>query len=100
MGGANMTQKQQEARAKGAIKQWYTSKARSLHDVYKSFSEAKSRAWAYCEWQMYKHNGSYLRVISHNVNIFTAGFEFVDPETGVVKFYYITPTYDVIVDMV
>lgn len=66
----------------------------SLDSCYGSYSQAKARAWDYCTNLYQKHNGNGLKVISHNGFIFTAGFTFEDPETGVMKMMYITPSYD------
>lgn len=87
-----------ERNAKSSIPQYDRSTDTCLEDCYKSCSVYKHRAWAYCEEQMHKRGGWGLKVISHNTGIFTAGFLFEDKETGVVKFMYITPSYDAIVD--
>lgn len=85
--------------AKNAIdtfKHWY--RGRTLEDVYKSHSVAKQNAYDYCKRLQEKYNGYDFRIISANTFIFTAGFKFVDVETGVIKFMHITPSYDTIVD--
>ena len=64
-----------------------------LSDCYKSHSDRKRSAWAYCMELCYKLNGQNLRVVSHNMNIFTAGFIFKN-ETGQWCYMHITPTYD------
>ena len=46
----------------------------SLDSVYKTYSMDKSLAWDYCKNLMEKYNGHGLKVISHNLNMFTAGF--------------------------
>ena len=46
----------------------------SLDSVYKTYSMDKSLAWDYCKNLMEKYNGHGLKVISHNINMFTAGF--------------------------
>ena len=66
----------------------------SLDSCYGSYSYAKARAWDYCVNLYQKHNGYGLKVISHNGWVFTAGFTFADPETGVMKMMYITPSAD------
>lgn len=73
--------------------------ASDLSDVYGSYSTAKAQAWRYCKDLMEKHNGWGLRVISHNVFMFTAGFMFRDPDTDALKFMYITKTYDQAVEV-
>lgn len=75
------------------------SNATNLSDVYGRYSTAKARAWNYCKDLMRQHEGWGLRIISHNTRMFTAGFLFTDPETGVLMFMYITKTYDVSVEV-
>lgn len=96
-----MTTRAMERRALGAIAQYEASRMLDLSDAYGRWSDAKAAAWRYCEARCEAYNGENrcetLKVISKNTNIFTAGFTFTD-EDGNEKFYYITPTYDVIVD--
>ena len=73
---------------------WENSRDYSLDHCFNSYSTAKARAWEYCEKLFHKYDGYGLKVISHNGWIFTAGFEFADPETGEIKFMYITPSKD------
>lgn len=87
-----------KAMAKANIQKYESSTARTLKDVYKSFSEAKRYAYDYCVELMKQYNGFNFRIISANTFIFTVGFLFADPETGVVKFMYITPTHETVVD--
>lgn len=75
------------------------SNASDLSDVYGRYSTAKEVAWNYCKELMEKHNGWGLRIISHNVFMFTAGFLFRDPETNALKFMYITKTSDTVVEV-
>ena len=93
-----MTIKQQERNAKAHIRNYDRSTATSLSDVYGRFSTAKARAWEYCKDLCATSNGWGLKVISHNTNFFSAGFLFTDPETGVVRFMFIAPAYDIEVD--
>ena len=89
-----MTVKQQERNAISHILQYNRSNAYSLDDVYKSHSSAKARAWRYCLNLCEEKHGRGLKVISHNVDIFTAGFVFTDPIDGDERFMFITPHYD------
>ena len=75
-------------------KKWQNTSARSLEDVYGTFSKNKVRAFMYCEDLMFKLKGRRLRILSHNSHTFTVGFEFPHPETGVMCFAYITPSYN------
>lgn len=54
-----------------------------LYDVYKSFSENKLLAWGYCQAKCSEMNGRNLTVLSYNNNVFTAAFEYTNPDTGV-----------------
>lgn len=89
----------QERTARANITTWERSEAYDLGQVYGRYSTEKGRAWRYCQDLCRKHDGERLRVINHNTFKFTAGFQFADPETGVLRFMYITPSYDVAVDM-
>lgn len=79
--------------------QYYqTAYARSdtycLADAYGSYSRAKAEAWKYCEEKRDRYDGWGLKVITHNSFMFTAGFEFENPETGAVSLCIITPSED------
>lgn len=89
-----------ERRAAENIDTYNRSNSYDLYDVYGTFSRAKVNAWNYCRRICYENNGSGLKVINHNTFIFTAGFTFTDPETGVIKFMYITPSYNTVVDYI
>jgi len=66
----------------------------NLYDVYKSHSLAKSRAWEYCKNLCAEKNGRNLKIVTYNDMMFTAGFEFSDPETGELCYMHITKTRD------
>ena len=93
-----MTKNQRMKIAKEKYINYCNSNDTCLEDVYKSYSIYKARAWSYCKELMQDYCGYNLRVISHNSNIFTAGFEFQD-EFGVNYFMYITPTYDIMIEV-
>lgn len=73
---------------------WQRSGLYSLRDAYGRYSAAKERAFNQCRAWCYALDGSGLKIISHNSQVFTCGFEFPDPETGEMHFMYITPTYN------
>ena len=56
------------------ISKYELSEDYNLDNVYKSYSRNKSLARDYCKNLMEKYNGHGLKVISHNLNMFTAGF--------------------------
>lgn len=85
--------------AKANYEYWKRSEWDELWKAYGSASTAKYRAWERCKQLMYELGGHGLRVISKNSFIFTAGFTFADPDTGVEKFMYITPSYDTAVEV-
>lgn len=66
----------------------------NLWDCYGRYSRAKELAFEYCRDLMYKYNGYGLKIILFNSMQFSAGFEYVDSETGVLCFCYITKCYD------
>lgn len=45
-----------------------------LWDVYKSCSQAKVNAYAYCNSKKRELNGRDLKIVSHNSQLFTVGF--------------------------
>lgn len=65
-----------------------------LAHAYGSYSSAKADAWRYCEDKCREYDGRGLKVLSHNTYMFTAGFEFDNPETGAVALCIITPSKD------
>ena len=84
--------------AKANINRYNDSRASELFHVYGKYSTAKARAFDYCRNLMNKLDGWGLKILSYNTFMFTAGFLFVDKETGVTKFMYITPSYDTATD--
>lgn len=73
---------------------WKRSNDTELYHVYGKFSRAKINAMDRCKGLMHTYGGRGLRILSHNSFSFTVGFEFPHPETGVLCFAYITPSYD------
>lgn len=65
-----------------------------LWEVYGSYSRAKEQAMEYCLELMDNLNGWRGRIISHNIMVFSFGFEFINPETGDLSFAYITRDHD------
>ena len=86
-----------KARAKANIAYYEQSEMDSLEKAYKSASHRKWAAWHYCQRLCREHDGWGLKVIHRNTWMFTAGFEYVNQETGEVMFMYITPNYNVAV---
>lgn len=94
-----MTTTQQKKTAKAKYRDWYVSDALELSDVYGRYSDAKRNAWEYCKNLCEKYKGFNLKIVSHNINIFTAGFVYPDKTTGQEMFMYITPSYDIAVEV-
>lgn len=65
-----------------------------LEDVYGRYSNAKARAFRYCEELCRELNGYDLCITAHNTMTFTVGFEFPHPETGEVCVAKITRDYN------
>jgi len=63
-----------------------------LYHAYHSASARKMQAWEDCKKIYAEHETriSTLRIIGANSFQFSAGFEFTAPETGEVRFCYIT----------
>lgn len=89
----------QERTALSRYADYQRSNATELCDVYDNYSIAKARAYSYCVRLMQEYDGWGLRIISHNVFMFTAGFLFRDPDTDALKFMYITKTSDTAVEV-
>lgn len=91
--------KQREAIARSAYNRYRELPLSfTLDNAYGTHSYNKDRAWIYCENLQAQYNGWGLKVISYNTFIFTAGFYFTDKDTGVLRFMYITPSYDTPID--
>lgn len=66
----------------------------SLEQAYGRYSDAKAKAWAYCRELMYKNDGYNLKVVSKNTSFFSAGFLFINKETGEEMYMHITKSAD------
>jgi hypothetical protein len=73
----------------------------SLSEVYGSYSSAKAAAWERCERLCSDLDGFNLCITSANSFVFTAQFEFDNPENGRPMVCHITPsrTYAMYLDM-
>ena len=79
-------------RAKQITEQYERATATRLSDVYGRCSEAKKRAFNYCNRLMQEYNGNDMKILSHNTFVFTAAFLFEDCETGAANIMLITPS--------
>lgn len=77
------------------------SRGNNLDEVYGTYSVAKLYAWRYCERLCSELDGRHLCVTSANTYMFTAQFEFDNPENGRPMVCHITPTqtYAMYLDM-
>lgn len=66
---------------------------KKLETVYTNPSVYKRDAWLSIVHSSKSVNGGSPVIISHNTYAFTAGFYFLDPETGVLNITIITPTH-------
>lgn len=89
----------QEKQAKNNIERWESSNKNDITSAYKKPSVAKHRAWNYCKELCANLNGKDLKVVSNNCHFFTAGFQFTDKDTGVLKYMHITASSDTAVEM-
>ena len=94
---AKISRKRQQEIMADHIKAWNNGDT-ELWRVYGRYSYNKERAFERCWNLCCRLDGEKFAIISHNGFIFTVGFYFTDEETGVLKFFYITPTYDYIWD--
>lgn len=68
------------------------SRGNRLSEVYGRYSSAKAAAWEECERICAELDGRNLCITSNNVFVFSAQFEFVNPENGRPMVCRITPT--------
>lgn len=68
------------------------SNEHSIFHAYDKPSPRKVGAFEHCIEIMHRYGGRCLKVVRHNCFVFSAGFLFDDPDTGVIKFAYITPS--------
>ena len=80
--------------AQAHINAYDNSTINYLWECYDHYSQYKINAYNRCLDLMNSLNGWGLRILSYNSNVFTVGFLFNDPETGVIRFAYITRDYD------
>lgn len=79
----------------------YCGRGNNLDEVYGSYSDAKARVWQHCERLCSELEGRNLCITSANTFVFTAQFEFDNPEDGRPMVCNITPshTYAMYLDM-
>lgn len=70
-------------KAKSFIQQYDVSIDEYLTDVYDNPSDAKIEAFKICYKKAVKMNGQCLRILSYNTFMFTVGWLYKEPETGV-----------------
>lgn len=77
------------------------SRGDNLDEVYGSYSAAKAQAWRHCESLCAELDGFNLCITHANTYVFTARFEFDNPENGRPMVCHITPsrTYAMYLDM-
>ena len=67
-----LTQKQEDM-----FRRYRNSSKTTLHDVYKSWSDAKERAFKYCLQDMKKHGGQDMRITGANCNTFSCAYRII-----------------------
>lgn len=78
---------------KDAYTAYERATARTLRDVYGSFSYAKQQAFDYCQKLQNEHHGENGRIIGKNGFVFSFGFTYTD-ENNKKHFVYITKSHD------
>lgn len=81
-----------EMMMKANVKAYDDSTDYTIFHAYNKPSPRKVGAFEHCAEIMHRYDGYGLKVVRHNCFVFSAGFLFVDPETGVIMFGYITPS--------
>lgn len=71
--------------------------AKTLNDVYDSWSDKKHKAYQYCKELEEKYDGHDFRIIGASGWIFTVGFVGMYEEKE--AFFYITPNHDYYIEL-
>ena len=87
----------EKRKAISAFSRYMRSDCDSIFGAYKNPSRDKRVAWEHCKKLCSAYDGFRLRVIAKNCHVFSAGFQFVDADSGEHRFMYITRGYEVIV---
>ena len=69
------------------FQRYCNSSATSLHDVYKSWSDAKERAFGYCLRDMKEHDGQDMRITGANGYTFSCAYR-INREDGEYLVYH------------
>lgn len=77
-----LTQKQLDM-----LRNYYNSSKTSLHDVYKSWSDAKEQAFKYCLRDMKEHDGQDMRITGANGFTFSCAYR-INREDGEYLVYH------------
>lgn len=72
----------------------------NLSEAYAKASSDKWDAFNYCKSKQRELDGFNFRITSYNTYWFTAAFQFIDKETGVLRLYYITRDHDYVCDYI
>lgn len=65
---------------------------RDLYGCYSNPSDAKRRIWLRIQDDCFHLHGCNLTVLTYNAQMFTAAFEYADPETGELRLMVYTPS--------
>lgn len=71
-----------------------------LSQAYAKASSEKCNAFNYCKSKQKELDGFNFRITSYNTHYFTAAFQFIDKDTGVLRLYYIARDYDYVCDYI
>lgn len=74
---------------KAATVRYLASNSSELYQVYGRYSRAKEKAMDQCKEIMHMMDGYGLRITSHNTNVFSVMFEYVDQD-GQIMLHEIT----------
>lgn len=94
-----ITRKSERNMMIGQYRVWQNSSNTELYHIYGKFSQAKINAFERCKALMQSLGGEGLRILGHNCDTFSVGFEFPNPETGAMCFAYITKDYDRFIEL-
>lgn len=85
--------------AETAFHYYMNSSYSNLFSAYSKPSKDKINAFTKCKNKQVDLDGFDFRIISKNTYIFTCGFKYINMLTGKKMFYYITPYYEISIEI-
>ena len=74
-------------KARSYVNRYHDFRFCTIYNVYKKPSERKILAWRYCWQKCYEMKGHGITVLSYNNQVFTVGWCYAHPDTGVLMLH-------------